>query len=179
MKQRLTGLCSFAVLALLVFPWAHCFGSLDFGFNSFNAAPNFTGSLGLSPPTMIDSYTAEPNEPGHRINGSAGAGKTAWWRWTAPEDGFVSIDTLVAIDGQVENPVLDTVIAVYTGNSLNSLQRVTANEDYWLIRTGYYFGLSNVAFLPPKAQPIASQWTAERPTRSAPLPTACNCTCGK
>lgn len=150
MKQRLTGLCSFAVLALLVFPWSHCFGSLDFGFNSFNAAPNFTGSLGLSPPTMIDSYTAEPNEPGHRINGSAGAGKTAWWRWTAPEDGFVSIDTLVAIDGQVENPVLDTVIAVYTGNSLNSLQRVTANEDYWLIRTGYYFGLSNVAFFATK-----------------------------
>jgi len=150
MKSRLRNPWFCAILAPLFMPWSICLGNLDFGYDAFGSAPNFTGSLGLSPTTTIENYTAESNEPGHRLNGAAGAGKTAWWRWTAPDDGFVSIDTLVALDAQVENPVLNTVLAVYTGTTLNGLQRVTANEDYWLIRTGYYHGLANVAFFATK-----------------------------
>ncbi len=131
-------------------PWSTCLGNLTFGSNSFSGASNFNGKLGISPPTNIENYTTEANEPGHRSNGSAGAGKTAWWRWTAPEDGFVSMDTLVALDAQIANPVRNTVIAVYIGTTLSNLQRVTANEDYWLIRTGFYERLSNVAFYATK-----------------------------
>lgn len=132
--------------ALLAIPWSVCLGSLDFGANNFQSAPNFSGSLGISQATNIESFTAEVNEPGHRPNGAAGAGRTAWWRWTAPEDGFVSIDTLAALDGQTQNPVLNTVLAVYQGTTLANLERVAVNDDYWLIRKGYYHGLSNVAF---------------------------------
>jgi hypothetical protein len=144
--KRLLRCLSAAVLLQLLLPSFTCWGNLTFGTDAFSSAPNFTGSLGLSPPTNIENYTTEAFEPGHRLNGSVAAGKTAWWRWTAPEDGFVSINTLAAIDDQVPNPVLTTVMAVYTGTSLSNLQRVTANEDYWLIRTGFYYSLSNVAF---------------------------------
>lgn len=150
MKSHLQSRWLGALLCLWLMPICACMGSLDFGSNSFSSAPNFTGSLGISQVTNIEGFTTEANEPGHRVNGAAGAGRTAWWRWTAPEDGFVSIDTLGVLDGPIDTPVLNTVLAVYTGTSLGSLVRVTANEDYWLIRPYFYQSLSNVAFYATK-----------------------------
>ncbi len=62
--------------------------------------------------------TAEPGEPLHA--GVAG-GASLWWSWTAPGDGTLSLDTVGSF--------LDTLLAVYTGASVDALVAVAANDD--------------------------------------------------
>jgi len=60
--------------------------------------------------------TAEPGEPNHA--GKA-FGNSLWWSWTAPASGHVTVDTA----GSFFHPLL----AVYTGNAVNSLTLVASN----------------------------------------------------
>lgn len=62
--------------------------------------------------------TPEPGEPDH--NGPPALG-SVWWTWTAPGDGPVVINTF--------GSGFDTILAVYTGTSLNTLQDVASNDD--------------------------------------------------
>jgi hypothetical protein len=62
--------------------------------------------------------TKQPGEPNHAGNRG---GRSVWWRWTEPFGGMVTIDTKASR--------FDTLLAVYTGTSLRSLQRVTSNND--------------------------------------------------
>jgi hypothetical protein len=62
--------------------------------------------------------TKEVGEPNHA--GVAG-GKSAWWVFTAPSDGVLHLSTT--------NSTFDTVMAVYTGQSLTNLTLVGANDD--------------------------------------------------
>ncbi len=68
--------------------------------------------------------TRETGEPAHA--GSVAA-KSLWWTWTAPESGLVSIST--------KGSDFDTVLAVYTGNSVGALQAVSNNNDAPGVRT--------------------------------------------
>lgn len=62
--------------------------------------------------------TREAQEPVH----SAGAaGQSIWWSWVAPSNGPVSIAT--------QGSSFDTVLAVYTGDSLATLSLVAASDD--------------------------------------------------
>jgi|JI6StandDraft_1071083.scaffolds.fasta_scaffold00658_9 hypothetical protein len=74
--------------------------------------------------------SVEPGEPGHASNGGNGAQKSAWWRWTAPSNGFCTVDTIVHEDDQF---VLDTLVAVYTGSTVSTLTRVAHNDDMKLL----------------------------------------------
>jgi uncharacterized delta-60 repeat protein len=62
------------------------------------------------------------------------AGYTAnaplWYVWTAPQSGEVELDTIGSSDDLLGNP-LDTVLGVYTGNSLATLSQVAANDDLY------------------------------------------------
>jgi hypothetical protein len=62
--------------------------------------------------------TRQPGEPAH---GTAPQGKSVWWTWMAPADGAVTISTT--------NSQFDTLLAVYTGNSLDALSLVAENDD--------------------------------------------------
>lgn len=62
--------------------------------------------------------TREAGEPEHAGNSG---GSSVWWRWTAPETGWVELD-LAGSD-------FDTLLAVYTGPSVGGLQLVAANDD--------------------------------------------------
>jgi len=62
--------------------------------------------------------TAEPGEPDHA---HAMAGPSVWWTWQSPFTGSVSVST----DGSS----FDTLLSVYTGNSLSNLQVVAENDD--------------------------------------------------
>ena len=58
-----------------------------------------------------------------------------WYKWIAPRDGEVQLDTLGSADGLYGQPA-DTVLGVYTGSSLSSLCQVAANDDlyrFWQI----------------------------------------------
>ena len=74
-------------------------------------------------PTDLSSFTSESGEP----LPTEGL-HTAWWRWTAPADGWVTFDTLSfgALGGSV---LSDSYLAVYTGASLGTLVTVKSNDN--------------------------------------------------
>ena len=47
---------------------------------------------------------------------------SAWYRWTAPTTGWFTFDTLL-------NPAVDTVLAAYTGTTIDALTEVASNDD--------------------------------------------------
>ncbi len=65
-----------------------------------------------------ESASRQAGEPNHA--GAAG-GRSLWWSWNAPGNGFATIDTL----GSNE----DTIVAVYTGVTLENLTLVAENDD--------------------------------------------------
>ena len=60
----------------------------------------------------------ESGEPNHAGNSG---GASVWWTWTAPAAGEVTFDTY--------GSSFDTLLAVYTGTSLNRLIEVASNDD--------------------------------------------------
>ncbi len=108
----------------------------------------FTGNTTDAPPTAIsDDFatrtrisgsryrihadnslaTAEASEPG--FPSWDGPNHSLWWTWTAPKDEIIAISS--------RGSAVNTVLAVYEGESLDSLTRVT-----WSI----YYKLSEVVF---------------------------------
>ncbi|MBD2412417.1 DUF4347 domain-containing protein [Nostoc calcicola FACHB-3891] len=72
--------------------------------NSGNSTGNNVGATGES---------GEPTQ--------SGTTNSIWWSWTAPASGNVVFDTI--------NSGFDTYLDVYTGNAVNSLSLVAANDD--------------------------------------------------
>jgi hypothetical protein len=66
--------------------------------------------------------TLEPDEPRQLL-----WEKSVWWNWLAPATGAVQVDTA--------GSEFDTVLAVYTGNTMNTLTLVAANDDETPLRT--------------------------------------------
>ena len=62
--------------------------------------------------------TVEPNEPLHPANEG---GQSVWWTWIAPADGTYVVDTL--------GSTAETVLAVYTGTALASLEVVGLDDE--------------------------------------------------
>lgn len=59
----------------------------------------------------------ELGEPLHNGTGSA----SVWWRWTATENGLISVETT--------GSDFDTVLAIYTGSSVGALTRLVSDDD--------------------------------------------------
>lgn len=85
--------------------------------DSFENPLQLTGAVGNVAGTNVGA-TKEPDEPDHA--GDFG-GRSVWWRWTAPSDGNVTIDT--------RGSGFDTLLAVYTGSSLAGLASVAFNDQ--------------------------------------------------
>ena len=68
--------------------------------------------------------TVEEGEPDHSDHAP---GASVWWSWTAPASGRVAISTA--------GSSFDTVLGVYTGNSVDSLTKVARNDDDGDLRT--------------------------------------------
>jgi hypothetical protein len=68
-------------------------------------------------------------EPGEPVHCGVGGDQSVWWRWTAPGSGNASVNTA--------GSSYDTVIAVYTGDSVGALVEVGCNDDetYPVLRT--------------------------------------------
>ena len=83
----------------------------------------FANAIGLTGASITTTggntnATAEAGEPAH-----AGftARKSVWWTWTAPLTGRAQIDTI--------GSTFDTVLAIYTGASLATLDSVATDDD--------------------------------------------------
>ena len=87
--------------------------------DNFANALVLTGSWGADTNDNTGA-TAEPGEPSH-----AGFPATAsiWYKWTAPYNGEVTMDTM--------GSGIDTVLAVYVGSSVSALTQVAANDDIY------------------------------------------------
>lgn len=66
-------------------------------------------------------------EAGEPVHAGVPAGASVWWSWTAPQSGLVTLDT--AGSTNYTGTVLDTVLAVYVGTSVNALTPVAGNND--------------------------------------------------
>lgn len=76
--------------------------------------------------------TAEPFEPQHTQ--ASAPTESVWWSWTAPANGIAVIDT--------QGSSFDTSLAVYTGNAVDALTLVAANEDFGGPRSQVSFNCS-------------------------------------
>jgi hypothetical protein len=83
----------------------------------FASAIALTGASGTADGTTVGA-TKEAGEPSHA--GNAG-GASVWYRWTAPADATVTIETA--------GSSFDTLLAVYRGTAVNALTQVAANDD--------------------------------------------------
>jgi N-acetylneuraminic acid mutarotase len=87
------------------------------------ANDNFSNRISIATGSVIAAQnqgaTVEPGETNHA--GIVG-GKSVWWSWTAPSNCSALVNT--------EGSDFDTVVGVYTGNSLAGLVLVGASDDY-------------------------------------------------
>lgn len=68
-------------------------------------------------------------ESGERSHAGSNASHSLWWTWTAPHSGYVTLHTA--------GSSFDTVLAVYTGATLNSLAEVASNNDFGSGKSSY------------------------------------------
>lgn len=85
--------------------------------DAFADAQVLTGTTATAIGSNVDA-TREEGEPPHHPSGS---GFSVWYRWIAPEDFPVTV-SLCDSD-------FDTVLAVYTGTSVNALTQIATNDD--------------------------------------------------
>ncbi len=91
--------------------------------DSFTNAQVITGADGFIVTHNVGA-TKEAGEPNHATNaGSA----SIWFRWTAPVSGTTRFYTLNSLNSSFVP--LDTLLAVYTGNSVGALTQVAANDN--------------------------------------------------
>ena len=87
------------------------------GGDDFASSTAISGSSGQSEASNV-SADKESGEPDHA--GDSG-GASLWWTWTATATGMAAFDT--------RGSDFDTLLAVYTGASLNRLTEVASNDD--------------------------------------------------
>ena len=85
--------------------------------DAFSSRIRLSGASGQTDGNNVGASkeTGEPDHAGNR------GGASVWWAWTAPAAGEVTFDT--------EGSDFDTLLAVYSGNSVNRLVEVGSNDD--------------------------------------------------
>ncbi len=103
------------------------------GSDNFANATVLSGALPISypvSPTLLSNAaaTAEVDEPAHDFDSITS--HSLWYQWTAPGDIVVEINTFGSAP-IVPTPGIqfDTVLAVYTGSSVDSLTRIIGSDD--------------------------------------------------
>jgi hypothetical protein len=89
-------------------------------FANVTAIANISGNL-TGTNAQATKETGEPNHAGNP------GGKSVWYKWTAPALNYSATFTL-------KNSSFDTLLAVYTGSSVNALTLVASSDDY-----GHFF----------------------------------------
>ncbi|HEY6189737.1 MAG TPA: NF038122 family metalloprotease [Pyrinomonadaceae bacterium] len=137
--------------------------------DNFINAQVITGCSGSVNGTNLGA-TKEESEPSHSPDNDLG-GASIWFQWTAPNSSSVTFDTAGSTND-------DTVLAVWTGSSVDNLTEVKRNDDVDLgvVRT------SSVTFTPiagtvyriavdgwdGEVGPIKLNWSASNCTTTTP-----------
>src|SRR5262245_13222061 len=133
--------------------------------DNFSAAQLVAGGWG-SVTNDNTGATAELGEPSHA---GIAASQSIWYKWVAPSDGEVTVDTYGSLDPtSFINPNLDTRLAVYSGTDVTLLRQVAANNDIFPLpfqdnidyTLGASFGLSLYSQLLPGPSVVKFNATA-------------------
>lgn len=89
----------------------------------FAAAALISGTNAAVTGSNINA-TKEPGEPDHAGNPG---GKSVWWYWLAPHDGYVTVSTEGSTN--LYGGPLDTLLGIYTGSSVSNLTTIASNDD--------------------------------------------------
>ena len=90
--------------------------------DDFADAITLTGAIGEATGTNIGATIDNGEYSYAGLDEDDDGGGEVWWKWTAPASGTVVFDTF--------GSDYDTSISVYTGGTLESLDRVAYNDDY-------------------------------------------------
>ena len=98
--------------------------TMTLAVSNFPAGTNFAGRVALSGTSGL--ITADNRngsfEPGEPLHAGQPGGKAVWYSWIAPVTGVVTMQT--------SGSTFDTLLAVYTGNSLSNLVVVDSDEGH-------------------------------------------------
>src|SRR4051812_15615845 len=124
--RRLGAFLAVGVTALLV---VSASGATTPSNDNFSAAAVLLPATGSRNGTNVDA-TKEAGEPSHA--GNIGGG-SAWYKWVAPATGTATFDTV--------GSGLDSLLAVYTGSSVDALTPIASNDDFlgwkWTSKLGF------------------------------------------
>ncbi|HVT73335.1 MAG TPA: FG-GAP-like repeat-containing protein [Lacunisphaera sp.] len=89
------------------------------------ANDNFANAITINAATYVQTVngssvnaTKQSGEPNHANDAG---GLSVWWKWTAPANGVVDLDTM--------GSNFDTLLGVYTGSSVSALTTIASNDD--------------------------------------------------
>jgi len=89
--------------------------------DNFSAATDINGPTGTFAVSTVEA-TAEPAEPGYSYNDwDFPAHNSIWYKWTAPSAASITFDT--------SGSSFDTVLAIYTGSTVDALNPIAFNDD--------------------------------------------------
>jgi hypothetical protein len=85
--------------------------------NAFASATTLAGSAG----TVSATNGGANLQAGEPLHAGVAGGRSLWFKWTAPATGGLALDTA--------GSAIDTVLAAYTGSTLDALTERAANDD--------------------------------------------------
>ena len=97
--------------------------------DAFASAEVLAGPLPITVSGTNVDATKEPLEPSHAGNSG---GRSVWYRWTPDTSVFVIVETCAPTG-------FDTLLAVYTGNSVSGLTTVASSDDACSLRSRVLF----------------------------------------
>src|SRR5262249_51966346 len=104
------------------------FLQLNWRLNPLAANDNFANATVLNATnlwgTNIDNNMGATAEPGEPTHAGFAPSSSLWYKLVAPADGEIEVDTI--------GSSIDTVLGVYTGTGVGSLNQVAANDDLFI-----------------------------------------------
>jgi hypothetical protein len=89
--------------------------------DNFTNAVTLAGDIGTASGTNLNATIEahETNVVNTSDNGPLLVGNSVWYQWTATQNGNATFNTLGSTD--IVNNAMDTVLAIWTGNSVSNL----------------------------------------------------------
>ena len=142
--HRLIGKTGFLTLGLMVL--LGLTGNSAKAQDSFSSPQVLSGDFGS---VAVDNTGVTPDQGAPTIAGLPPQ-HTLWFQWSTTNSGEVEIDTINSADDVLGVTNLDTVLGVYTGTGLATLNLVSANDNLYpdvqeneAVQNTYSFGSTN------------------------------------
>ena len=129
-------------------------------------------TLLVGAPVSAEGSTAQAtHEIGEPVVPGNTAGQSVWWTWTAPGNGLLTFTA-------APNFFYSTALAVFGGETVDSLQLLGSNESIWVNRFGRELRMRDqlsVTVTAGRQYHIAADWNSYVPIGAVPGPVVVVC----